>query len=347
MGADVGANVAVFAAIGSDHGAAVFQVNELVGTVVHAVATANAAHPAQLLAGLGIILGCAGDQLCALVRHNDRQLLGTYVNAGGAAHALQVIHLCGALLNVDGVEAASLGAVAEAGAAIGAVAAQVHLSCLTAGSSAGCDIDLVVMPAAAAADKCGGGLQLSQIMVGVHDDLLTARDGAGCTAQALLIVDHSAVVHDRNGVLGTCLSAVTAADAAMAAQLQCLLFLILVGAQDEVGGVFGNHLDQALDACSDAVAAAVALFLVQLDAAVHDAQSALGTCCHAGTGAHTAIRTFAIDETGLDGLFAGSVVLQARLTGCATGTFDRGDLLFQIVWLHTISHILLLLCEVG
>lgn len=83
-----------------------------------------------------------------------------------------------------------------------AVAVQGHLHGFVAVGGTGLGIDLMVVPAAAAADESNGGLELGQIMVGILDDLLAAGDGAGHAAHALLIVDDGAVVHDGDGSSG-------------------------------------------------------------------------------------------------------------------------------------------------
>ena len=109
---------------------------------------------------LGSSLEAQGTSLAPLVGHDDGQLLGADMDAGGAAHALVGIYLGCAVHQLQGVEAAGLGAVAEAGAAVVAVAVDVQLHRLAAGGGAGVGIDLVVIPAAPAADKGGGGLEL-------------------------------------------------------------------------------------------------------------------------------------------------------------------------------------------
>ena len=68
---------------------------------------------------------------------------------------------------------------------------QGHLHRLTAGGGPRLGIDLMVMPAAAAADKGDRGLQLGQVMIGVHNDLLPAGNGAGRAAHTLVAVSYT------------------------------------------------------------------------------------------------------------------------------------------------------------
>ena len=163
-------------------------------------------------------------------------------------------------------------------------------------------------------------------MVGILDDLLAAGDGAGHAAHALLIVDDGAVVHDGDGLFGTCLGAVAAADTAVAAQTQGNVLLVLVGAGHEVGGIVGDHVDQLLGADIGAGAAAVALGLIQVHVAVLNGERTEGAGIHAGAGAHAPVSTFACCETALDGLFTGSVDLQPGLAGGTAGALDEGCL---------------------
>src|SRR5699024_10386084 len=114
-----------------------------------------------------VVLGSAGHHLGPLVGHDDGQLLGTDVDAGGAAHTLVGVHLGRALDDGQGVKPAGLHAVAKAGAAEGAVVGQVHLHRLPASGGPGLGIDLVVVPPAPAADKGDRGLDLGQVVVGV------------------------------------------------------------------------------------------------------------------------------------------------------------------------------------
>ena len=197
---------------------------------------------------------------------------------------------------------------------------------LVAAGDAGLHIDLVVVPAAAALHEGHGGLELGQVVVGVHDDLLAAGHGAGGAAHALLIVDHGMVVDDRNGLLGAGLSTVAAAHAAIAAELIGPLFLVLVVAGHEVAGVLGDHSDKLLRAGLGAGAAAVAGVLAHLDGAVHDGQGLEGTSLHAGAGADAAELALVGGEAGLHSLIAGGVDLQTGLArGAAAATHKSGQ----------------------
>ena len=181
----------------------------------------------------------------------------------------------------------------------------------------------MVMPAAAAADKGDRGLQLGQVMIGVHNDLLPAGDGAGRAAHTLVVVDLGAVVHHGDGALGTGLHAVAAANAAVTAQADGTRLLVLIGTGDEVGGIGRHHVDQVLYTGVGAGAAAVALFLVHLDIAIHNRQGPKGTGSHAGTGAYASIDALSVGKAALHRLLTGAVYLQSGLPGRATGTFDK------------------------
>lgn len=310
-------------------------MDDAIGAVCSAVAAADAADPAQFLTLVGVILRSASDHLCTLEGNDNGQLLGANVDAGSAADAQFVVHQSGAVGDLDGVEAASSSAVAEASAAEGAVTVQIQSCSFTAVGSAGSSINLVIMQAAAATHESDSGLDLSQIVIGIDDDLLAAGNSTCCAAQALLIVDHSAVVHDADGILGASLCAVTTADAAVATHSDSDFLFVLVGAGNEVGDVIGNHVDELLGACSNAVAAAVALVLVELDSTVNDSQRALGACCHAGTCAHATVGALAAGKTSFDCFLTGSVELQTGLSGCATRTLDKGDFMLFIHGLHS------------
>ena len=104
------------------------------------------------------------------------------------------VHLGGALDDFQGIKPAGLDAVPKPGAAVVAVVGQVQLDRFPASGGPGLGIDLMVIPPAPAADEGDGGFHLGQVVVGVHDDLLPAGDGAGHAAHALFVVDDGAAV---------------------------------------------------------------------------------------------------------------------------------------------------------
>ena len=82
-------------------------------------------------------------------------------------------------------------------------------------------------------------------------------------------------------------------------------------------------MDQVLYTGVGAGAAAVALFLVHLDIAIHNRQGPKGTGGHTGTGAYASIDALMLGKAALHRLLAGAVYLQSGLPGRATGTFDK------------------------
>ena len=97
--ADILANVAVLAYLGSDAGVGSFLVNCSVGAVGLAVAAEGAAGGAILCLLFGGILGGAGNHLDALVRHDGDEMLGAGIGTVAAANTLVGVDLENALDN--------------------------------------------------------------------------------------------------------------------------------------------------------------------------------------------------------------------------------------------------------
>ena len=148
-----------------------------------------------------------------------------------AAYALIGIDLGDSVFNVDGVVTADLCALAAAEAAgVAKVESlEVEFGSFVTGGDAHL-LKLIVSSAVSGAfNECNVGLQSSEIMESIYDDLLFALNGTCNAAYALVIVDDSVVVYDMYSVFRAILFAGTAGDASISAGGSYDLFILFCG----------------------------------------------------------------------------------------------------------------------
>ena len=336
LGANIGADTAVFTALAVDYCSAVDNTDKTVGAVVCTVTTTDAAVAANSLADQQIVLRSTGNKLGALVINDNRQFKGAGAHTVTAAYALGSIDKSAAVYHFDSVITADFEAVAEACTTKLAQTFQTAKLCgfSTAGNTCS-GVALVELFATAAADKCNIILALAQVVESVDDNLLSAGNRAGNTANTLAVINNSAVVNNRDCAFGASFDTVLTAYAAPCAYSVCLLLRVLVGAGDEVGGIIGDSNNELLNATVKASAAAITQLGIDLDGAViyDDCVESAALCTV--TAAYAAISTFGIKETGLNSLGTAFKAFMSSVVGTIAGTLDVSLLMFGFYRLLT------------
>ena len=144
-----------------------------------------------------------------------------------AAYALIGIDLGDSVFNVDGVVTADLCALAAAEAAgVAKVESlEVEFSSFVTGSDSHLLKLIICSSVSGAFNECNVGLQSSEIMESIYDDLLFALNGTCYAANALVIIDDGVVVNDMYSVFRAILFAGTAGDTSVSAGCSYDLFI--------------------------------------------------------------------------------------------------------------------------
>ena len=285
-GANILANIAVFAYLGVDAGVSLFLVYRKIGAVGFAVAAKGAAGGAILCLLAGIILRGACNHLNSLVRDYSNKMLGACICTVAAADALIRIYLGDTVYDGNSVVAAYSDAFAMSKAAGGthSLLSQLKLSSFLAAANAKLVNDNGASSVTVAANEGNRALELSKIMKLINNDLFTALNSAGNAANTLFIVNNSMVINYGDSALGAGSLALAAGNAAVTADFSDELIVFLGGRTGyKVSCIGRDHADKALGAYAflGAVTAAIALLLVNNDLAVNKLHSALGAAQYA------------------------------------------------------------------
>ena len=148
-----------------------------------------------------------------------------------AAYALIGINLGDSVYNSDSVVTANLCALtaAEASGVAEIESLKVKLGSFVAGSDSHLLKLIICSSVSGAFNECNVGLQSSEIMESIYDDLLFALNSTCYAANTLVIVDNGVVVYDMYCVFRAVLFAGSAGNASISAGSSYDLFVLFCG----------------------------------------------------------------------------------------------------------------------